>query len=313
MSADPPLVSVVIPSYNYGQYVCEAVESALAQTYPAVEVLVVDDGSTDDTRARLAPYGDRIRYIFQTNQGLSAARNTGIRQARGRFVALLDSDDRFHPRKLELQMALFARRPELGAVGTETFSDEPPRWAEIPAVCDGSESVSLERAVVRAPFAPSSAVVRTECFEAVGDFDTALRSVEDRDMWIRIAARYPIAKIPLSLTWYRVTPGSMSRNPERMEHFERVVLDKAFRLPELSGRWWLRRKALGLAGTTSAWTFYQAGRPGVAVRRLLRSFVFWPFPYRAPEVHEAWVRTKLLLAATRRWLLGKRTAPTDAR
>lgn len=309
MSTDLPLVSVVIPSYNYGQYVCEAVESALAQTYPAVEVIVVDDGSTDDTRERLTSYGDRIRYIFQTNQGLSAARNTGIREARGRFVALLDSDDQFHPRKLEIQMALLTQRPELGLVGTETFSDEPLRWPDIPSRCDGHEVVTLERAVLHAPFAPSSAVVRAECFAAVGVFDTALRSVEDRDMWIRIATRYPVAKIPLPLTWYRVTPGSMSRNPERMEHFEQVVLAKAFGLPELSGRRRLRRKALGLANTASAWTFYQAGQPSVAARRLLRSFLFWPFPYQRPEVHESWVRARLLVAVLRRWLFGGRTSP----
>ena len=99
------LISVVIPTYNYGHFVTEAVDSVLAQTYRHYEVVVVDDGSTDDTRARLAPYGDRIRYIHQENQGLSAARNTGIRAARGGVIGLLDSDDKWHPRKLETQAA----------------------------------------------------------------------------------------------------------------------------------------------------------------------------------------------------------------
>src|SRR5688572_5767710 len=112
MFPDPPLVSVVIPTYNYGHLVAEAVDSALAQTYPAVEVLVVDDGSTDDTWDRLARYGDRIRCVRQANAGLSAARNTGIRAAHGEYVALLDSDDAFHPRKLDLQMRYLTSRPE---------------------------------------------------------------------------------------------------------------------------------------------------------------------------------------------------------
>jgi len=95
-----PLVTVVIPTYNYGRYICETVESALGQTYSPVEIIVVDDGSMDDTRERLATYGDRIRYIHQQNRGLSAARNTGIQAARGEFVALLDSDDLWLPDKV---------------------------------------------------------------------------------------------------------------------------------------------------------------------------------------------------------------------
>src|SRR5262245_47307538 len=99
------LVSVVIPSYNYGQFVGEAVESALLQTWRGgVEVIVVDDGSRDDTRRRLGPYMDRIRYIYQENRGLSGARNTGIRAARGEWIALLDADDRWHPEKTEIQL-----------------------------------------------------------------------------------------------------------------------------------------------------------------------------------------------------------------
>jgi len=95
-----PFISVVIPTYNYARYVTQAVDSVLAQTYPAGEIVVVDDGSTDNTRERLQPYWARIHYVYQANQGLSAARNAGIRVARGDVIALLDSDDLWHPRKL---------------------------------------------------------------------------------------------------------------------------------------------------------------------------------------------------------------------
>src|SRR6185437_11144924 len=95
-------VSVVIPTYNSGPLVTEAVESVLAQTLPAAEVLVVDDGSTDDTPERLAAYGERIRYLPQANQGVAAARNRGIREATGDLIAFLDADDVWHPRKLEI-------------------------------------------------------------------------------------------------------------------------------------------------------------------------------------------------------------------
>ena len=306
MPTDPPLVSVVIPSFNYGHYVCEAVESALAQTYRSVEIIVVDDGSTDDTRERLAPYGERIRYIHQANQGLSAARNTGIREAKGEYIAFLDSDDAFHPRKLEIQMAAFAGEPKLSVIGTAQFSEEPRAWTHYTGGLD-VHRVHLDDVVLRTPFAPSSAVVRKECFGVVGAFDTTLRSVEDREMWIRVATKYQIGIIPLPLTWYRLSPGSMSRNPERMEIFERLVVDRAFQHPELSRRWQLRRRALGLAAP-KRWTFYSENRPGTAVQRLIRSFAWWPIPFRKPDVRDTFARPKLLVAATRRALFGSATA-----
>jgi hypothetical protein len=306
-----PLVSVVIPTYNYGHLAAAAVDSALAQTHPAVEVIVVDDGSTDDTTSRLAGYSDRIRVIRQENQGLSAARNTGIRAARGDYVALLDSDDAFHPRKLERQMAAFAARPELALVGTGMFSEEPPVWAAVPDTPPRVGTPKLDELVVRTCFAPSSAVIRKRCLDEVGLFDTELRSVEDRDMWIRVGARHQVGVIEEPLTWYRQTPGSMSRNPERMETNERKVLDKAFALPELRGHGLLRRKALALTDLTAAYMYFTAGRPGVAARRLMRSLARWPVPLRKPDVHEPYARMRLLFASLRR--MARPTKPVAVR
>jgi glycosyltransferase involved in cell wall biosynthesis len=113
------LVSVVIPSYNRGYIIGTAIESVLAGSHRPVEVIVVDDGSSDDTRAVVERYGDPVRYVRQANAGVAAARNTGLRAARGEFVALLDSDDRFVPWKLAAQVALLRRYPELGMVWTD--------------------------------------------------------------------------------------------------------------------------------------------------------------------------------------------------
>src|SRR5271156_2034659 len=99
-----PAVSVIIPTYNYGRFVTEAVDSVLAQSYTDHEVIVVDDGSVDDTPERMQPYAERVRYLRQPNQGPSAARNNGIEAARGEYVAFLDADDLWHPRKLEAQL-----------------------------------------------------------------------------------------------------------------------------------------------------------------------------------------------------------------
>jgi len=301
-----PLVSVVIPTYNYGHLLAAAVDSALAQTYPAVEVVVVDDGSTDDTPSRLAGYGDRIRVIRQENQGLSAARNTGIRAARGEYVALLDSDDAFHPRKLERQMAAFAARPDLQLVGTAIFSDEPPAWAAVP---DGPPRVvvpTLDDLVTRTRFAPSSAVIRKSCLNAVGLFDTELRSVEDRDMWIRIGVGHAVGVIEEPLTWYRQTPGSMSRHPERMETNERKVLDKAFALPALRGRWLLRQKSFALSDLSAAYTYHDAGRNGTALKRIAQSVLWWPLPFARSDVKAFLARPRFAVGILRRWAFGPR-------
>ena len=110
------LVSFIVPNYNHARYVRLAIDSALAQTYPHFEIIVVDDGSTDDSRAVLSEYGDRIRTIFQANTGLSGARNTGVAAARGDFIALLDADDTIAPTYLERMLGALALHPEADAV-----------------------------------------------------------------------------------------------------------------------------------------------------------------------------------------------------
>jgi glycosyltransferase involved in cell wall biosynthesis len=116
-----PTVSALIPTYNAGHLVVRAIESVLAQSSPASEIVVVDDGSTDDTAERVAAFGESVRYVAQPNAGASAARNLGIASSRGEFVAFLDADDVWHPRKLEAQLEALARHPDLGMLSARTF------------------------------------------------------------------------------------------------------------------------------------------------------------------------------------------------
>ena len=128
MTVGSPEVTVVIPSYNGVRYLGEAIESVLAQTHRSLETVVVDDGSVDETRALVARYGDRVRYLHQENRGLAAARNTGIRAARGTYLAFLDHDDRYLPEKIARQVAVFRERPPVGLVHTGWhFIDEHGR------------------------------------------------------------------------------------------------------------------------------------------------------------------------------------------
>lgn len=285
-------VSVVIPTYNYARFVTEAIESVLSQTRPPHEVIVVDDGSTDDTRDRVAAYGDRVRYIFQENRGLSAARNAGLAAATGDALALLDSDDAFHPRKLEFQVAYLKANPAVGLVGTRTFSDPSLQWPKVET--PSATVLSLDAQVVRTRFCPSSAVFRRALLEQIGDFDPAVSGSADRDYWIRAAVASRVAVLESPLTFYRLHAGAMNRNAALMIAHERAVLDKSFAMPELRHRFFLRRRAYSLAASSAAFMLFRdAGRPRAAAVACLQSFLYYPLPFVDSETRTGLARLRL--------------------
>jgi glycosyltransferase involved in cell wall biosynthesis len=274
-------VSVVIPTYNYGRFIAGAVESVLAQTYQDREIIVIDDGSTDDTQARVEPYTDRIRYIRQQNQGCSAARNTGIQAAKGDWLAFLDADDLWHPRKLEIQMAYLARHPDIALLAADNLMDLSEGWPAIGVNLDPpAVAVRLEDIVIRSRFVPSSVVARKDCFHKLGLFDAALRSAEDRDMWIRFACHYAIAQLQAPLSWYRVHGDSMCFVAERMVSSERKVLEKSFtELPNLRGKWLTRLMAYSYFARSAAYTYETAGQRAKALAHIVYSLALWPLPF----------------------------------
>lgn len=301
------LVSVIIPTYNYGRFVTEAVDSALSQSYAPIEVIVVDDGSTDDTQERLAHYGNRIRFIHQTNQGLSAARNTGMHAARGDYIALLDSDDAFHPKKVECQVRHLQTHPAIGLVGTASYSDSC-----IPLLEDTRAPLSrqfcLDEVVIKVPFCPSSVLMTRKCREQVGDFDPCVSGAADRDYWIRSATRVGVSRLEFPLTYYRVHAQSMSQNTALMDSHERMVIAKALAMPELATRPFFRRKVWAYFRYTSGFMYYQGGAHWTAAKALALSLLGYPFPYSREYVRYPFGRVRLLAAS----LLTPRTRPARA-
>lgn len=268
MESSHPRVSAIIPTYNYAQFVCEAVESALAQTWPNMEVIVVDDGSTDDTRERLQRYTGRIKYLYQNNRGLSAARNTGIREASGEYVAFLDSDDIWLPDKIEAQMQLVLTN------GFEAVVCHP----RLPT----GRALTFDECFTVSPGFGSTALVRKTLFEEVGGFDESLRSVEDRDMMLRLTrGGRRIGVVGGAQVRIRQHAISMSRKAERMEQSFRAVLDKAFSWPEARSPL-LRHRAMAFFYRDGAHAYLDEGRPGIALDRILRSFLAWPLPLGRP-------------------------------
>jgi glycosyltransferase involved in cell wall biosynthesis len=211
-----PLVSVVIPTFNAARYVGEAVRSALGQTFDSREIVVVDDGSTDDTPGVLSPLLDRIQYIRQENRGVYAARNRGIAASTGRYVAFLDADDLWLPDKLARQVEILESHPDFGAVHTDASTID----ADGRLILESSNAARQSRNGLvfdeffrsnMAIILLSTVMIRRECFDAVGLFDERYPAVQDHIYFLRLAYRYPIWFIGKPLVRYRRTPGSLSR------------------------------------------------------------------------------------------------------
>ena len=185
-----PLVSVIIPAYNSGQYVSEAIESVFSQTYKGYEILVVDDGSTDDTRVRIEPYLERIRFFSQQNAGPSVARNCGILNARGLYIAFLDADDLWLPTKLAKQVAYLEENSNSILVYTDynrttnPGSSQESRLSAYEHKATGRVFYQL----LRENFIHTSSVLlRREAIAEVGMFESSLRGAEDLDLWLRLS------------------------------------------------------------------------------------------------------------------------------
>ena len=280
-----PLVSVVIPTYNYGRFIGETVESVLTQTYRPVETIIVDDGSTDDTRERVAGYGGRVRYIYQQNSGLSAARNTGIHAAKGEFIALLDSDDLWLPDKLERQIDVCIQYPDSALVATERFAiDETgQRLDYVAESCAraGFRELTARDLLEFPAFSPSSVVLRKDALLAVGGFDEALTAVEDMEMWVRIAVNFRVLRLKATLTGQRFHYRSMSYQADSMLRNHRQAIDQLFaQIPQLQRHPGWRRVAEARMYREVAFMRFSSGNRACAVTDLARSMCRWPFALR---------------------------------
>ncbi|MCI0559279.1 MAG: glycosyltransferase [Nitrososphaera sp.] len=216
-------VAVIIPTYNCARYLPKAVESVFMQSYRLFTLIVVDDGSTDDTRTVLSPYRDKISYIYQNNSGPSKARNTGILASESRFIAFLDADDVWLPNKLERQVDLLTTNSGLAMVSCDLvlFDDKRTYEETFWQMCGCYEDVKREQKQIKNAFRklmyhnfiyPSTALVKRECFTEVGLFDESFRGAvaEDKDMWLRIASRYNVGCVPDALVRRRMHEYSAS-------------------------------------------------------------------------------------------------------
>jgi glycosyltransferase involved in cell wall biosynthesis len=220
-------VSVIIPTYNRAEYICETLESVFTQTYPDFEVIIVDDGSTDHTKDVLKPYLNRVQYIYKNNGGPASARNTGIRASTGKYIAFLDSDDLWMPDKLQVQADFLEAHPEYAMVfsGYEFIGERKVKHLKKPRVFyDCTVDALLEGNKI----ATLTVMVRKEVFDVVGKFDEdpQIIALEDYSFWLRVAPKYKIAYVDRPLAKYRIHPSNISLDLSPLLEKERIVLKK---------------------------------------------------------------------------------------
>jgi len=283
-------VSVIIPTYNYGRFIREAIDSVLAQTYHGLEIIVVDDGSTDDTQRIVAGFGNRIMTVRQNNAGPAAARNAGMAVARGEYLAFLDSDDLWLPEKIDKQIALFEADPELGLVhcGAERV-DAAGKTLSV-------ELAGLEGWVARELLATghglvavgSSMMVLRSIAEEIGGFDSRLSTCEDGEFCYRVALRYRLGFVPELLVRYRQHGGGNHLNIAQMEDDMLLTLEKIFPSPDPSIQV-LRKRAYGSMHRILAGCYSHRGEKRLSRWHMFRSICYdarnvshyVPNPFRA--------------------------------
>lgn len=224
-----PRVSVIIPAYNHAEFIGAAIDSVLAQTYRDFEIIVVNDGSSDDTEEVLRPYIERgqVRYINQENQGVAAARNRGAAQAAGEYFAFLDDDDRWPPDKLEWQVAAMDSS-NMVMVGGMNDAERLPAPLEVLARAQ-HQTLKTTDFFERNPFgSPGQTMIRRSAFESVGGFDTEVWGVDDHDLWIRLSCLGEIRKYWRLALFYRFHDANASLDYARMTfNLKKVIVKNA--------------------------------------------------------------------------------------
>jgi glycosyltransferase involved in cell wall biosynthesis len=230
------MVSVIIPTRNYGAYIADAIQSVLAQTYHVHEIIVVDDGSTDRTEEILLPYMSKITYIHQNQRGASAARNVGLRCSHGEYIAFLDADDQWLPDKLSVQVGLLRKYQEVGLLfgqvepcddaGRALPGELTPTDGAIPMSTDIIVKDAFKLLLESCYILTSTVVIRRECIAKVGNFDESLRSIEDRDLWLRIAGHFQFGYTPRVVARKRGHANNVSSDSRLQQEYHARMLEK---------------------------------------------------------------------------------------
>lgn len=289
-----PTVSVVIPAYNCESFIAETLSSILNQTYKDIEIIVIDDGSTDRTTQIAASFGDTVRVVQKPNAGVCKARNAGIAEARGEFICLMDHDDYWFPEKLERQLGEMERHPEAGGVYSEFilwYPNSPdgafpnPESFDLSSYPDDTDPEYsgwiYHQFLMDCWILTSTAMFRREVFAACGVFDESLPYSEDWELWIRISHEYPLIKLTRPTTLYRQHPGQGNRLIREKDYRTSLILESAKKwgLCSRDGRCVPRAdfaRNLALYHAMYALEHVKADHKWIAVQSFLKAWTTYP-------------------------------------
>lgn len=300
---DTPLVSVIVPVYNGARFLAQSLDSALAQDYPRLEVVVVDDGSTDDTPGVLASYGERIRAIRQPNQGAAAARNTALKASRGEYIAFLDADDLWAPHKLSIQVGHLQAHPQVDLVYSDwKVVESSAAAAEASAAMASASSHVVDEAasgwlyntlLMDCVLHTTTVVMRRKLLDSVGYFDPELRRGQDYDYWLRASRVTRIDKLREALSIYRLHETNSTSQPVRT-NYSGVIVQRALERWGPVGPDGQRtsaqaiRRRLAQSWSTFGYAHARAGNRLIALDAFARSVTKRPLQ---PRVWALWVVT----------------------
>jgi len=280
MKNNNPLISVIIPAYNSAKTISESIDSVLKQAYDNTEILVIDDGSTDNTEEVIASYGNRIIYVKQANSGPSAARNRGINESFGDLIAFLDADDVWVPNKLSKQVQRFIDNPDLGLCGAACNNcNSDLDVIELHDVCPTDPQRIWRELLVQNLFATPTVVVRRECFQKAGYFNESIGFAEDWDMWLRIVNLYSAAYIDEPLCLCRRLDGGLTNtfSHKKMEDWQQIIELNRKRFGGIYVKTLGYFKALSWYYFNCAYYYEQINDLDSTTKYLYKSLMLWPF------------------------------------
>lgn len=281
-----PRVSVIVPCYNTGKYLRQALDSVLAQTYQDWEVILIDDGSTDNTAQVAADvraqFGARLRYFYQRNRGLAVTRNTGFQQASGEFISFLDADDLYAPNRLQMGVEALDGYPDVGLIHSRVDRiDANGNFLEHPPTPDSrflSGRIARHIFTRKAHILCPSIMFRKCCLVQAGDSDENLTVNADRDICFRIALHYPVFYIDKVLAHYRLHPNGMSQNRDHMRAGAMRFVEK-HQKSGVCGTFWVN-EALGNLYREWGDNYFNVGELRPALGWYIKSICKYPFSPR---------------------------------
>lgn len=282
------LVSVIIPAYNCAKYIDEAVNSVLSQTYPYLEIIVVNDGSTDNTLQIIEKFKDRITIINQAQSGVACARNTGIKSANGDYIAFIDADDYWFKEKIQLQVSYLEKHGDMSAVysawktWTPQNGEFPQAFSLAPVITNSdidqeNSGWVYDKLLFDCIIHTSSLLAKKSVLDKIGYFDNDLKIGEDYDLWLRLSRVTKIDKLSTALSLYRINPESITNKTPLNINYELVVLEQAI------DRWGYNnpdgttvspkkiKKNLADVCFTFAYQHYHFGNFDIAINALIHS------------------------------------------